>query len=68
MELKAGNCYVTRDGDPTTPLQIIPKRERIAGLTWTAEVRGFPREWSPDGSWAPGYVHGLDLVKPLAKR
>ncbi len=65
MELKAGERYVTRDGDTTSPLQI--DSEPIAGQVWTAEVRGLPRNWAPNGSWAPPYEHGLDLVKPLAK-
>lgn len=68
MKLKVGKRYVTRDGDVTTPLQVIPKGERIAGQCWTAMVRNFPREWSPDGTWGPSNMElGLDLVKPHEK-
>ena len=68
MELKTGQRYVTRDGDITSPLRIVPKADRIAGQCWTATVRGFPRDWSPDGSWGPSNMElGLDLVKPYEK-
>lgn len=66
MKIAAGERYVTRDGDITSPLEIDP--EPIAGQIWTAKVRGMVRNWAPDGSWAPPYILGLDLVKPSTKK
>lgn len=58
--LEVGKRYVTRDGELTTPMRLDPKP--IAGQSFTAEVGGVLRNWTPAGEWAPGYRMGLDLV------